>query len=103
MKLIYMSSCMGMNLVLCVLMSRFNMMISCLCVLTICFYLCRFARVGAVVLALHDASDVFLEVAKMSKYSGCEWMASLFFVVFVLSWTILRLIYYPFWILWSTG
>ncbi|KAI3985330.1 hypothetical protein MKX01_033644 [Papaver californicum] len=29
-----------------------------------------FARVGSVVLALHDGSDVFLEVAKMSKYGG---------------------------------
>lgn len=63
---------------------------------------CRFARVGSVVLALHDASDVFLEVGKMSKYSGAERTASLSFILFVLSWIILRLIYYPFWILWST-
>ena len=38
----------------------------------------------------------------MSKYSGFEGIASICFVIFVLSWTILRLIYYPFWILWST-
>jgi len=62
----------------------------------------RFARVGSVVLALHDASDVFLEIGKMSKYSGAETMASFAFILFVLSWIILRLIYYPFWILWST-
>ncbi|XP_051144536.1 ceramide synthase 1 LOH3-like [Andrographis paniculata] len=66
-------------------------------------YLCRFARVGSVVLALHDASDVFLEVGKMSKYAGSEGMASFSFLLFVLSWIILRLIYYPFWILWSTS
>lgn len=63
---------------------------------------CRFARVGSVVLALHDASDVFLEVGKMSKYSCAEALASFSFVLFVLSWVLLRLIYYPFWILWST-
>lgn len=62
----------------------------------------RFARVGSVVLALHDVSDVFLELGKMSKYSGAETMASIAFILFVLSWIILRLIYYPFWILWST-
>lgn len=66
-------------------------------------YTFRFARVGSVVLALHDASDVFLEVAKMSKYCSCEKMASFSFIIFVLTWTILRLIYYPLWILWSTS
>lgn len=75
----------------------------------ICYYYncasftsCRFSRVGSVVLAIHDASDVFLEVGKMSKYTGAEGVASVAFVLFVLSWIILRLIYYPFWILWST-
>ena len=63
---------------------------------------CRFARVGSVVLALHDANDVFLEIGKMSKYGGAETLASIAFVLFVVSWLLLRLIYYPFWILWST-
>lgn len=63
---------------------------------------CRFARAGSIILALHDASDVFLEVGKMSKYSGAEALASFSFILFVLSWVVLRLIYYPFWILWST-
>lgn len=62
----------------------------------------RFSRAGSVVLALHDASDVFLEVGKMSKYSGFESIAAFSFVLFALSWVVLRLIYYPFWILWST-
>lgn len=38
----------------------------------------------------------------MSKYSGAETLASFAFVLFVLSWTILRIICYPFWILRST-
>lgn len=62
----------------------------------------RFSRAGSIILALHDASDVFLEVGKMSKYSGAESIASFSFVLFALSWVVLRLIYYPFWILWST-
>jgi len=62
----------------------------------------RFVRIGSVVLALHDATDVFLEIGKMSIYSGAESIASFAFILFVLSWTILRIIYYPFWVLRST-
>ncbi|KAL3570912.1 hypothetical protein D5086_028161 [Populus alba] len=72
-------------------------------ILIVLSYILRFGRVGAVVLALHDATDVFMEIAKMSKYSGYELMASVFFLMFVLLWTILRIIYYPFWILRSTS
>ncbi|KAK1425528.1 hypothetical protein QVD17_20881 [Tagetes erecta] len=66
-------------------------------------YICRFVRVGSVVLALHDATDVFLEVGKMSKYSGAEGLASFSFILFVVAWIILRLILYPFWVLRSTS
>ncbi|CAN0923891.1 Ceramide synthase 1 LOH3 [Linum grandiflorum] len=72
-------------------------------ILIILSYIFRFARAGSIVLALHDASDVFLEIGKMSKYSGAEGTASFAFILFVLSWILLRLIYYPFWILWSTS
>ncbi|KAL1317812.1 hypothetical protein AAHE18_15G160400 [Arachis hypogaea] len=65
-------------------------------------YMFRFVRVGSVVLALHDATDVFLETGKMSKYSGADTMASIAFLLFVIFWTLLRIIYYPFWVLWST-
>ncbi|KAJ4840626.1 hypothetical protein Tsubulata_023558 [Turnera subulata] len=72
-------------------------------ILIVLSYILRFGRVGSVVLALHDASDVFLEVGKMSKYSGAEGTASFAFILFVLSWILLRLIYFPFWVLWSTS
>ncbi|KAL8138731.1 hypothetical protein V2J09_004732 [Rumex salicifolius] len=72
-------------------------------ILVLLSYIARFARGGSIVLALHDASDVFLEVGKMSKYSGAERLASFAFILFVLSWILLRLTYYPFWILWSTS
>ncbi|KAJ4754145.1 LAG1 longevity assurance-like protein [Rhynchospora pubera] len=66
-------------------------------------YIFRFARVGSVVLAIHDASDVFLEIGKMAKYTHCEWLASFAFLLFVVSWVLLRLIYFPFWVIWSTS
>ncbi|KAL7607631.1 hypothetical protein Lser_V15G15262 [Lactuca serriola] len=72
-------------------------------ILIVMSYICRFVRVGSVILALHGASDVFLEVVKMSKYSGAEGLASFSFMLFVISWLILRLIYYPFWIMQSTS
>jgi ceramide synthetase len=72
-------------------------------ILIVSSYLFRFGRVGSMILALHDASDVFLEIGKMSKYSGAEAIASISFLLFVLVFFVLRLIYYPFWILWSTS
>ncbi|CAK9157359.1 unnamed protein product [Ilex paraguariensis] len=72
-------------------------------ILIVLSYIFRFGRVGSVVLALHDASDVFLEVGKMSKYSGAEALASFSLILFVLVWILLRLTYYPFWVLWSTS
>ncbi|KAF9594019.1 hypothetical protein IFM89_026827 [Coptis chinensis] len=72
-------------------------------ILIVLSYIFRFTRVGSVVLALHDATDVFMEVAKMSRYSGYQTVANVSFQIFVLLWVILRLIYYPFWVLWSTS
>ncbi|CAL1381665.1 unnamed protein product [Linum trigynum] len=66
-------------------------------------YMARFARVGAVVLAIHDATDMFLEAAKMSRYSGFESLSSIFFASFVVVWTMLRIICFPLWILRSTS
>jgi len=62
----------------------------------------RFARAGSVVLAIHDASDVFLEIGKLTKYYGLEIVPSIAFVLFALQWLLLRLIYFPFHVIWST-
>ncbi|XP_020259652.1 ASC1-like protein 3 [Asparagus officinalis] len=62
-------------------------------------YITRFFRIGTIILALHDTSDVFLEAAKLFKYSGIEMGASLFFGFFAVSWLILRLVFFPFWII----
>ncbi|XP_020580512.1 ASC1-like protein 1 [Phalaenopsis equestris] len=72
-------------------------------ILILLSYIFRFARAGSVVLAIHDASDIFLEIGKMSKYGGYEQLAGFSFLLFASSWIILRLIYYPFWILRSTS
>ncbi|CAK9181236.1 unnamed protein product [Ilex paraguariensis] len=66
-------------------------------------YITSFFRIGSVILALHDASDVFLEAAKVFKYSEKELGASIFFGLFALSWLILRLIFFPFWIIKSSS
>ncbi|XAR51258.1 hypothetical protein NMG60_11005830 [Bertholletia excelsa] len=72
-------------------------------ILIVSSYILRFSRVGSVVLVLHEGCDVFLETAKMFRYSGIQRIADIFFVLFTLSWLILRLICFPFWIIWSTS
>ncbi|KAJ8763576.1 hypothetical protein K2173_002459 [Erythroxylum novogranatense] len=66
-------------------------------------YIARFFRIGSIVLALHDASDVFLEAAKVLQYSGNELGASMCFGLFAISWIILRLIFFPFWVIKSSS
>ena len=60
---------------------------------------CRFFRIGSVVLALHDASDVFMEAAKIFKYAENELGASVLFGFFAISWLLTRLIFFPFWVI----
>ncbi|PHT94883.1 ASC1-like protein 3 [Capsicum annuum] len=52
-----------------------------------------------VILALHDASDVFMEAAKLFKYSWKELGDSILFSCFAGSWLVLRLFFFPFWVL----
>ncbi|GLU03202.1 hypothetical protein SLE2022_204120 [Rubroshorea leprosula] len=66
-------------------------------------YITRFFRIGSIILALHDASDVFLEAAKVFKYSERELGASVCFGLFAISWLLLRLIFFPFWIIKSSS
>ncbi|KAM3257247.1 hypothetical protein ACQJBY_049530 [Aegilops geniculata] len=72
-------------------------------VLMLLLFLNRLSRAGSVILAVHDASDIFLEIGKMAKYSSCEGLAVVAFLLFVASWILLRLIIFPFWILRSTS
>lgn len=62
----------------------------------------RFLRVGSMIMLLHDPSDIILEVTKMLNYAEWELSSTVMFVVFMLSWLLTRLVYFPFWIVWST-
>ncbi|KAJ6927062.1 LAG1 longevity assurance [Populus alba x Populus x berolinensis] len=66
-------------------------------------YSTSFFRIGTIICAVHDASDVFLEAAKVFKYSGKELRASILFGLFAISWVILRLVFFPFWIIKATS
>lgn len=66
-------------------------------------YLVRFFYIGSITLALHDASDVFMEAAKVFKYSERELGASICFGLFAISWLLLRLVFFPFWVIRSTS
>ncbi|XP_050364356.1 ceramide synthase LOH2 [Argentina anserina] len=66
-------------------------------------YITSFFRIGSIILALHDGSDVFMEAAKVFKYSGKELAASVLFGCFAVSWLVLRLIYFPFWVISSSS
>lgn len=70
--------------------------------LIIISYVTNLQRAGSVILALHDASDVFLEIGKLTKYSGVQVVPEIAFGLFALSWLLLRLLYFPFVIIEST-
>lgn len=63
----------------------------------------NFTRVGSMIMVLHDACDVLMETAKMAKYCGREALSSSIFVLFMLAWIALRLVYFPFWVIWSVS
>ena len=64
---------------------------------------CRFLRVGSVIMVLHDVSDILLECAKMFNYCHKDTIADILFGLFMLSWALLRLVYFPGWVIWSTS
>ncbi|KAL3130443.1 hypothetical protein ABBQ38_008266 [Trebouxia sp. C0009 RCD-2024] len=66
-------------------------------------YYLGFLRVGSMIMLLHDPSDIILEVTKMLNYAEWELSSTVMFVVFMLSWFLTRLVYFPFWIVWSTS
>ncbi|CAH8372852.1 unnamed protein product [Eruca vesicaria subsp. sativa] len=55
-----------------------------------CDNICIFFRIGAIIIFLHDGSDVFMEIAKICKYSEKEFRASVGFSFLALSWLLHR-------------
>ncbi|KAI6187134.1 TRAM LAG1 CLN8-like proteiny domain containing protein [Aphelenchoides besseyi] len=57
----------------------------------------NFVRLGSLILLSHDLSDPFLEGAKLIRYTRrFPGLANVVFVVFLICWTVTRLIYFPF-------
>lgn len=59
----------------------------------------RFTRAGAVVMLLHDPSDIFLEGAKLCNMAGWELPTIILFALLLTTWGFLRLVVLPFWII----
>jgi len=56
-------------------------------------------RFGTGILFIHDASDFWLEAAKVCNYAKFERSSEVFFVLFALTFYATRWVYFPFWIL----
>ncbi|KHN81807.1 Ceramide synthase 6 [Toxocara canis] len=60
-------------------------------------WMLNFVRVGTLVLISHDVSDIWLELAKLVHYDDANVKyANALFVVFLVSWTLTRIGYFPF-------
>jgi sphingoid base N-palmitoyltransferase len=63
-----------------------------------------FLKVGVTIMVLHDVCDVFLEAAKVLKYTckhtgRSEFWVDRLFEVFVVVWVAMRDVYFPFWVI----
>uniref|UniRef100_A0A8C5LP24 Ceramide synthase 5 n=1 Tax=Leptobrachium leishanense TaxID=445787 RepID=A0A8C5LP24_9ANUR len=65
-------------------------------------YVNNMVRVGTLVMCLHDASDIFLEAAKLTNYAKYQRICDLLFVSFGVVFVSTRLVVYPIWILNTT-
>jgi len=59
--------------------------------LMLCSWMGGKTRSGCIILAIHESSDIFLESAKICGYCSLYWLADFFFILFFLSWVVLRL------------
>ncbi|XP_029994006.1 ceramide synthase 5-like [Sphaeramia orbicularis] len=62
-------------------------------------YANNMVRAGTLVMCVHDASDIFLEAAKLANYAKYQRLCDALFVVFSISFFLTRLVIYPFWII----
>lgn len=62
-------------------------------------YLMTYVRVGTLVMAVHDISDIFLELAKCLNYMKKQVIAEKIFTIFAIIFIVSRLIIYPFWVI----
>ncbi|KAK3562389.1 hypothetical protein QTP86_033526, partial [Hemibagrus guttatus] len=62
----------------------------------------NYIRAGTLVMLVHDASDVFLESAKIFNYAKWEKTCNGIFVLFAVVFMVTRLVIFPFWIIHCT-
>jgi hypothetical protein len=60
-----------------------------------------FTKIGVVIMFLHDVCDPWLEMAKLTKYAGCELATNVLFVIFTITWIVMRVVYFPLWVIHS--
>lgn len=60
------------------------------CMLVVGSYYYYFTRMGHLILIIMDSVDIFLALAKMLKYAGRTTLCDVMFVIFLVSWIILR-------------
>ncbi|XP_054836264.1 ceramide synthase 4-like [Eublepharis macularius] len=65
-------------------------------------YCANYLRIGTLVMIIHDASDCFLELAKVFNYLKWRWTCDTLFVVFAISFLFTRLVLFPFKLLYNT-
>lgn len=65
-------------------------------------YIANFLRVGTLVMAVHDVSDILLEAAKCFSYAKKEKCADVTFITFAVVFIVSRLLLYPYLVLYTT-
>ncbi len=71
----------------------------CTIVLIVFSYMVNFVRIGTLVLLVHDASDVLLELAKIFVYTRWTFACDLTFSAFALSFFVGRIFIFPVYII----
>ena len=56
-------------------------------------------RYGSVIMFVHDASDYWLEAAKLTNYAKLQRVCDVLFFIFAVTFYLSRWIYFPFWVL----
>ncbi|KAM9808351.1 ceramide synthase 2 [Neosynchiropus ocellatus] len=65
-------------------------------------WISNYIRIGTLVMALHDSSDILLEGAKVINYAKWHQTANGLFVVFTFVFMATRLVIFPFWLIHCT-
>lgn len=71
-------------------------------ILTSLSFTCNFARIGSLILLVHECADIPLLVAKMFGYGGRRDLMDKSFMVFLILWIVTRLGIFPFVLIKST-